>query len=296
MSRVICAGHVNWDVTVGVEALPDPDGEVPVERSRKGGGGSAANVATALVDLGVDAALAGSVGDDPEGRRTRRELRAAGVDVTGVRTVADRATTVKYLVVDAAGRVMVLGDSGANEAYDGDAVADDALAAADRLHLTGQDPETAASLAARAADHGLAVSFDPGRRLDDRDYSATLDRADLLFLNEREARAAIRDNLGPVDDLDTTVVIKQGRDGAELFTPAGGYLRGSGFAVDPVDTTGAGDAFAAGFLAALDRGEADLERALAVANACGALASETLGARARLDRSAVASLVEGERI
>ncbi|MCO8268933.1 carbohydrate kinase family protein, partial [Haloferax sp. AB510] len=49
MSRVICAGHVNWDVTLRVDALPEPDGEATVESRVGAGGGSAANVASGLV-------------------------------------------------------------------------------------------------------------------------------------------------------------------------------------------------------------------------------------------------------
>jgi ribokinase len=60
-----------------------------------------------------------------------------------------------------------------------------------------------------------------------------------------------------------------------------------GFDVDAVDATGAGDAFAAGFLAAhFDR---DLQTALAVGNACGAIATGTMGARTRLTWAAVES-------
>ncbi|SDM57566.1 ribokinase [Halogranum gelatinilyticum] len=302
MSRVICAGHVNWDITLRVDRLPEPDGEASIRAQTGAGGGSAANVAAGLAGLDVPVSLLGSVGDDDHGRATTKELAESGVDCDPVRTAAGE-TAVKYLVVDADGEVFVLGCSGVNEAFRADDLSETLLADADVLHLTSQRPKTAAALAERAADAGLLVSFDPGRRLGERDYSATLERADLVFLNDREATTALDQwDAGP--DGTTTVVLKHGARGGEVrrgddVSSDDQNRRGDdavvshpGFAVDPVDTTGAGDAFAAGFLASRLRGDDD-STALAVANACGALAARAAGARTAISWNAVADLVDG---
>ena len=289
MSRVICAGHVNWDITLRVDRLPEPDGEASIRAQTGAGGGSAANVAAGLAGLDVPVSLLGSVGDDDHGRATTKELAESGVDCDPVRTAAGE-TAVKYLVVDADGEVFVLGRSGVNEAFRSADLSETLLADADVLHLTSQRPRTAARLAERAADAGLLVSFDPGRRLGERDYSATLDRADLVFLNDREATTALDQwDAGP--DGTTTVVLKHGARGGEVRR-GDGVVSHPGFAVDPVDTTGAGDAFAAGFLASRLRGDDD-STALAVANACGALAARAAGARTAISWNAVADLVDG---
>ena len=278
MPRVICAGHVNWDVTLHVDDLPAPDGEARVREARAAGGGSAANVACGLVGLDVDAGLVGSLGGDSNGTEARHELAAAGVDTTHLRTVPDRPTAVKYIAVDDAGEVMVFGVPGANEAYDAAGVSESALAAADHLHLTGQSPATAARLADRAHEAGLSVSVDPGRRVETRDFAPVLTRAEFVFLNDREAGCV-------ACDVDGVVVRKRGSEGAEVVAGDDRYAH-QGFAAEAVDTTGAGDAFAAGFLAAcLD--DADYGEALVVANACGALASEVRGARVDLSWPAV---------
>jgi len=282
--RVVCAGHVNWDVTLRVDSLPAPDAESVVRGRRKAGGGSAANVAAALVDLGVTASLLGSVGADDRGARARRELAAAGVDTDPLRVV-DGRTAVKYLLVDEAGEVAVLDDGGANEATDPGSVSPDLFEGAAVCHLTGQRPDTAARLAEMASEAGTTVSFDPGRRLGGRDYAATLELCDLLFLNAREA-----DHL-PSAPPDCRVVRKRGAEGATLDGPDF-TLEHPGYGLEGVDTTGAGDAFAAGFHAARLRG-AGLERALAEANACGAIAAATAGARTELSRERVAELVDG---
>ena len=72
--RVLCAGHGNWDVTVRVGSLPAADAASVVRDRRASGGGSAANVAAALSDLGVRAPLLGSVGTDERGERVRRSV------------------------------------------------------------------------------------------------------------------------------------------------------------------------------------------------------------------------------
>jgi ribokinase len=281
---VVCAGHVNWDVTLRLDRLPVPDGESRVRDRHESGGGSAANVAVALVALEQTASLVGSVGDDATGARALDSLAEAGVDVSSVSTVPGE-TARKYLLVDSAGEVSVIDDGGVNEAVGPTDVETSWLDDATHLHLTGQNPATAARLAEIAVERGLRVSFDPGRRLDCRDYTATLERTDVLFLNDREAGEVARESLPD----DCMVLIKHGERGATLDTPER-TLEHPGVDLPAVDATGAGDAFAAGFLAASLRG-LDEARALAVANACGALAASSEGPRADLSWDRVDALL-----
>ena len=288
MSRVICAGHVNWDVTLQVDRLPGVDDEAAVRSRTGGGGGSAANVAAALVGLGAAVTLLGSVGEDYHGRAARDELQSAGVDCSHVRTVAGEPTAVKYLVVGCDAEAFLVGCDGANEAFSGDDLPDAALDAADHLHLTSQPPATALRLADRAAAVGTTVSFDPGRRVADRAFGDALAAADLVFLNDYEASRAL-DAHGTLGD--GRVVLKRGASGAEIRTGQRTHTH-PGFSVDAVDTTGAGDAFAAGFVAARLDG-AGMDRALAVANACGAIAVREAGARTVLSWDGVDALLSG---
>ena len=285
MVSVLCAGHVNWDVTLRVDALPRPDGEATITSRHAGGGGSAANVAVGLCDLSVPAGLVGSVGTDDHGRRIRAELADRGVDLTHVRTVPGE-TAVKYLVVDASGEVMVLGSDGANEAVSAADLDPSLVSGIDHVHLTGQRPATAARLATLAGEAGATVSVDPGRQLARRDFSPAIERADVVFVNEREADAARAAGADP----DRQVVVeKRGAAGATASAPDGRTTH-PGVAVTAVDTAGAGDAFAAGFLAAHLEG-GPLARALAWGNACGALAARGAGARTTLSPEAVADLL-----
>jgi ribokinase len=332
--NVLCAGHVNWDVTLRVDQLPEPDGEVTIRDHQQAGGGSAANVAVNLAGLGADAALFGSIGTDESGTLARRELAESGVRTHLVR--ADGETAVKYLVVDGDGEVMVLSSGGKNEAFTAEDLREEALET-DYLHLTNQNPEVAAALARRAREHDVTVSLAPGRRIADRDFSDALALADFVFVNDREAESLGAEPWGDTLRSDATLVVTLGSEGADVRTPDATYHH-PGYDIEPLDTTGAGDAFASGFLAA--RGgagraaattadtnrdtetnpdttaaaggspaaavlreigvapgeEVGYEDALAVANACGAVASQALGARADLDWGAIAEVVSAARL
>jgi ribokinase len=291
--KVVAAGHINWDVTIHVDRLPEPDGETRIERLEQSGGGSAANVAVGLVDLGGQSVVYGSVGGDESGALALRELASAGVDPGQVLVDADEPTSVKYVIVDGGGELLMLANDGANESFTAAGLDRDTLAAADHLHLTGQHPETAAALATAAGEAGATRSFDPGRRVGDREFDAALHATDVLFLNAPEADAlADSTDIDPWEPDDRVVAIKLGSEGATVRTPHGDVSH-PGFDVDPVDTAGAGDAFAAGFLgAALREPEIadggfshdprDYQVPLLVGNACGAVAAETVTARADL--------------
>ncbi|ELZ55211.1 MULTISPECIES: carbohydrate kinase family protein [Halorubrum] len=291
--KVVSAGHINWDVTIHVDTLPEPDGETRIERLEQSGGGSAANVAVGLVDLGGQSVVYGSVGGDESGALALRELSKAGVDPGQVLVDAAEPTSVKYVVVDGGGELLMLANDGANESFSAAGLDRDTLAAANHLHLTGQQPETAAALATAAAEAGATRSFDPGRRVADREFDAALAASDVLFLNDREADALDAEtDVDPWEPDDRVVAIKLGGEGATVRTPHGSVSH-PGFDVDPVDTTGAGDAFAAGFLAAALRepeitGDGfshdprDYQVPILVANACGAVATESVTARTDL--------------
>ena len=315
MTDVLCAGHVNWDVTLRVEELPAPDGEVQLRGTAAAGGGSAANVAVNLAGLGGDAALFGSTGTDETGERARRELTASGVDTHLVE--AEGATAVKYLIVDGDGEVMVLSGAGENEAFRATDLPATALETG-VCHLTNQSPAVAAAVAERARARDTTVSLAPGRRLADRDFSAPLGSADLVFVNEREAASLGPDPWGDRLRADAAVIVTLGADGAAVHTREWEQTH-PGFETTALDTTGAGDAFAAGYLAArrgvvsesvraAARATVENERslpgatagdevgvgaALAVANACGAVASRTLGARAELSAERLCDVLDG---
>lgn len=289
MSRVLVAGHVNWDVTLVVDSLPAADEEAAIRDRHRGGGGSAANVAAGLAGLSVPASLLGSVGDDEPGRLVREELAERGVDVDGVATVPG-ATSTKYLLVTD-GDVAVLGMDGVNEALGPEDVEQTDVADVEHVHLTGQRGATAERLVDLAVDAGCSVSLDPGRRASERGLDGLVDDVDVVFGTDREVSTLFEDGVAGAAREDRLIVETSGPGGATCYDGAHEPSH-PGFVVDVADTSGAGDAFVAGFLSVwLDDGTA-LERALRVGNACGAIASRHVGARTELDPATVESLLD----
>jgi sugar/nucleoside kinase (ribokinase family) len=135
----------------------------------------------------------------------------------------------------------------------------------------------------QAKAEGLTTSFDPNTDPSQkwsRSINSVLKYADVLFVNEREATALTgrknkREALKVLSQLVPCAVIKRGARGA-IAIRNNEVVAGSGFQVEAVDTTGAGDSFAAGFVSAYVR-RYPLAECLRVANACGALSTRKLG-------------------
>ena len=222
------------------------------------GGGSAANTAAWAASIATDIALVCRVGDDDRGRAAVAELR--GVDVHAT-VDPERPTGTCIVLVEPGGERTMLPDSGANDGPLGE------IPLGDHLHVVGyallRDGPRATALAAieraRAAD--MTVSVDPSSWALLR--PGTIPPVDLLLPNEREA-----------EYLDGgEMVVKLGAAGArwgDVHVPAE--------PVEVVDTTGAGDAFAAGFLSARLNG-ADRREALEAGCALAARAVAQVGAR-----------------
>ena len=258
-------------------------------------GGAESNVAIALARLGLPASWVSAVGDDEPGQLVLSRVRAEGVDTSAVRRVPGRPTGL-YLREQVAGATRVYyyrAGSAASTLAPG-AFAPALLDGAAYLHLTGITPalspecaEFATWAASVAREAGVRVSFDVNYRakLWDADAAraateALLPHVDLLFVGDEEAAAlwgesddALLDRLAAAGPRE--VVLKQGARGCTAVVD-GVRLQAPGFAVRQVDPIGAGDAFAAGYLAAT-LWDADPAERLRVANAMGALCVQGLG-------------------
>ncbi len=225
-------------------------------------GGKGANMSVAVARAGGRVRHIGAVGAD--GLWTIERLAAEGVDTSAVATVAE-ATGHAVIHVDPAGENQIVIHGGANRALTGDMI-EAALAAAlpgDWL-LTQAETTLVVEAAERARARGLRVAhaaapFDAGLA------RAILPLADLLVLNEGEA-AALAAGLGHAPRV-TMLAVTLGARGARLEI-GGRRSELPAFAVDAVDTTGAGDTFTGYALAGLDAGlppEAAFRRGIAAA-------------------------------
>lgn len=260
-------------------------------------GGSGAILAAGAAKLGLDVAMVACVGDDPLGRLIRDELAAAGVDVGAVRAM-DAATGVSVGLVREDDRSMLTA-TGALAHLRAEDVPDEMLGHARHVHVASpflQD-RLAPGLRGLTERAGGTTSLDPG--WDPREHWAVpVDAFDILLPNAEEAlRLAGRED-GDVEAAarmlaarGPLVVVKLGADGA-LAVRGGETTRVPAPRIDVVDSTGAGDSFDAGFLAAWLGGEGGagdgvdaaggerLEAALTLACACGALSTRRAGGTA----------------
>lgn len=236
--RLVSLGDLLLDVIVRLDQ-PLVPGDDQVAMTRTGAGGQAANVAVWARALGAEARFVGRRGDDAAGELVARELAARGVEVAG--PVGGRTGVVVSLASD--GDRTMASDRGAAVDLDPQEL-EPAWFDCDVLHLSGYSllREPVASAAVRAAqlarEQGALVSVDVSTwTLVDDPFRARVRKVapDVVFATEREQEV-----LGAVA---TRWVVKRGAAG--LRVDGADY---PAVETDAVDTTGAGDALAAGFL------------------------------------------------
>jgi ribokinase len=277
---LLVVGDVNADLVLrGGDLVPAfGQREQLVDEASLVLGGSGAIVAAGAARLGLRVAMAGCVGDDALGRAMLEALD--GVDVSAVRVVSE-STGVSVGLARPGDRA-VLTALGALAQFRAEDVPDALLASARWVHVASPFLQPALDVAAIAARAAGTTSLDPG--WDPRE-EWRLDWAgfDVLLPNGQEAQ-----RLAGEDDVDVaaqrlaakgpTVVVKRGAEGA-LAVGGGDVIRVAAPFIEPVDATGAGDSFDAGFLAARLAGEG-LSAALALGCACGALSTKAAGGTA----------------
>jgi sugar/nucleoside kinase (ribokinase family) len=291
-SGVICAGNIVYDTLVKpVEELRWGLGTTYVESIEYHVGGNGANTARTLGILGVPVRLLGAVGADDQGRFVIAMLERAGVDTRRVVEVST-PTAATVVVVNSTGNRKFFHRRGASDAafavpidFNRDLCNDmshfhlASFFVMKGLRARGAEP----LICARAA--GLTTSLDTNwdpQGLWLKGIECCLPHLDILFMNEDEA-AMVTGSRDPATGANlvlskgvNTAVMKLSSRGCAIYTSDHEILC-SAFKVPAKDTTGAGDCFAGGFLAALQRG-ASLAEAGQFANAVAALSVQAIGA------------------
>jgi fructokinase len=295
MSRALVAGETLVDM---LPAAPGPLSTVECFDRRFGGG--PANVAVGLSRLDDPPLFWTRLGADPFGDFLADRLVAEGVPTSLVERDREARTGLAFVSLEPSGEraFTFYRDGSADTRLDPDRASEISFEGIDWVHVGGvllaDEPARTATLrlARRAARASATVSFDPNARPElwtDFDYGPStrtmLGLADVVKASPADlAGAGFVADADPVDlaaavrDSGPDIVfLTLGEHGAYATSRGSGSVQHAGFDVETVDTTGAGDAFFAGAIAALRGGE-PLDEAVAFANAVAALTTTERGA------------------
>ena len=274
---LLVVGDVNADLVLrGGDLVPAfGQREQLVDEASLVLGGSGAIVAAGAARLGLRVAMAGCVGDDALGRAMLEALD--GVDVSAVRVVSE-PTGVSVGLARPGDRA-VLTALGALAQFRAEDVPEALLASARWVHVASPFLQPALDVTAIAARAAGTTSLDPGWDPHER-WELAWEGFDVLLPNAQEAQrlAGEEDVEAAASALAPLTIVKLGADGA-LAVGGDDVIRVAAPVVEPVDATGAGDSFDAGFIAARLAGDG-LAAALGLGCACGALSTRAAGGTA----------------
>ena len=297
MAHAICLGILVADV-IGrpIARVPAPGALELVESITPHLGGCAANTGIGLQRLGVQTAVAGAVGRDAFGEFARTTLNSEGVNTRGV-IEKDAPTSATMVLVAPDGERAFLHCVGANAAFGAADFDAQTLRETDLLHIAGHglmpafDGAPCAEILRLAKQNGVLTSLDTAGAPDEiwrENLRQTLPHLDYFVPSLHEVRELFPDCATPetlaarlIDAGVETVALKMGERGSYALNRRGQSARAPIYSTQVVDATGAGDAFAAGFLAASLR-DLPLQRCLEIGNAYGALCVSAVGTIAGL--------------
>jgi sugar/nucleoside kinase (ribokinase family) len=295
-AKVLCIGDLMLDIVAQIPTSPHDlhlgnDTRTVISTH---GGGAGGNVASWLAVLGNDVTMVGRIGDDAAGAAITSEFDALGISYGDI--VKDGLHTgVVICLVDPSGERTMLADNGANAGLSIDDLP--ALDGVDAIYITGYAPLAPLSrigvleMVRVINARGIPIFFDPATvgGMKDVPIDEILSWCGLmntLIMNEEEAIY-----LSGSSDLEAALeffleyaqraIIKRGSQGAIGLERRGEIISVGTHATEVIDTTGAGDSFAAGFIDAITSGSnfsQAIERASAVAAHCVAI----VGARGRV--------------
>ncbi len=288
--QVALVGDINVDVLLPVERYPHLGDDAPAHGVLLRPGGTVANTGVVLAKLGVAVHMTSCVGRDPWAELALEALAGVGMDLSGVRRTHRAGTGFVAIPVTPDGERTMFSYRGANALLRPEDISPQALEPARILHMSGYNfmasTQREASLHAleQARQRGLPLSLDvglePARSIPDT-VQELLDQACIVSLGMEEAHRlwgveTPEEALAAAAATGAELIgLKLGAAGC-LVAQGDARVRLAGLPVEPVDTTGAGDAFTAGLIAGWVWGWPLAATAL-LANTLGGLATTVWG-------------------
>ena len=285
--RVFVFGSINTDLVVYVPHLPRPGETVTGGTYASFPGGKGANQAVAAARAGAVVELHGCLGDDSFGRERLASLSETGVAARGVRVLPGVSSGVAAITVDAQGENTIAVASGANAMFSDNGIDFQRPPRGETWISLFQNevPQDATErLIVRAHEAGHVVLWNLAPTLSRRPSDASFRAADYLICNRNELAAIAGASENPEEAARiplawgvANVIVTLGREGSVWVGPKG-LVRVEAFAVNAVDTVGAGDCFCGVLAASLAEGR-DVKEALHRASAAAAISTTRRGAQ-----------------
>ena len=276
------------DHLIVVPEYPAFDTKLRFIEHRKSAGGQTASTLVALQRLGFQTAYVGRFGSDEEGNYGRHSLENEGVNLDYAETIEGARNQIAFIIIDArSGERTIVWDRDERLSYPADEAPTDLASRGSVLHIDAHDPPACAAMARTARDTGAIVTCDI-----DNIYEGLPELLPLIDVLITSSEFPHR--LTGISDLRTSLAEMKARYGCAMVGATlgsrgavlycgGQFFESPAFAVPGGcrDTTGAGDAFHAGFIYGMLRDE-DLETCATLGNAVAALKCRALGGRAAL--------------
>lgn len=249
---ILALGTCNADFLMYVERFSKADDEVDIEHLKVSPGGSAANFAVESSRLGLKTGIMARIGNDHYGRFISSEFKRRKINIERLISI-DEKTGMAFIAIEPQGERSIYTYMGANSKFKLDNYDINLIKSSEILHITGMYIE----VVEEASKHANILSFNPGSLLSaygTESLEKILKRTNILFLNEKEVKLLTGMNSEDgarhlVKAGIQFVVVTMGRIGSKLYTETG-TLHYPPSRIDVLDTTGAGDSFAAGFISA----------------------------------------------
>jgi ribokinase len=286
-AQVVVVGSLNIDYIASVERLPVPGQTVTAGRLVRRFGGKGANQAVAAARQGTWVSLIGAIGDDENGKSYLKRLREEGIAAGGIVTKAGSLTGTALIAVERSAENVIIVAPEANGRLTAADIRAQAgqISRADVLLLQWEVPQAAVVEAVRIANRaGVPVVMNPSPAREGFPWHKC--KVDVLIINagEGEALFGLRMTAGQKTWSEVLtahriehLLVTRGAKRTICFSSDSRFEVPT-LKVKPVDTVGAGDAFAGAFAARRAEG-AELQSAIAYANCAGALATLKSGAQ-----------------
>ncbi|MFQ6089194.1 MAG: carbohydrate kinase family protein [Candidatus Methanofastidiosia archaeon] len=265
---VLCIGNLNLDLTFFLEDFPREHQKIICEKAHISLGGAAGNTACFLSSLGLKTGFLGCVGKDLVGEAQIRELESYGVETSHISQRGISGIAVILLGKDK----RMVKYPGANLEKELDF---EYIRKARHVHLSSNEREDIEKILKFCKKRGIQVSYDPGENR----FLDLMSSSDYLFLNEDELGFLVGEKeLEDLRDLNPKILVVTKNEGGCIVKTKSKKIEVESFGVKSMDTTGAGDAFDAGFIYGLVK-KKSLKECGILGVACASLTVQKKGAR-----------------